>query len=429
MLRINGRTGLPPWTTMSRDVLPEDVLLLLPIRPRSALVATSDPQWERALRHWGIARVHEHGEVAISVSPTTTVAVPGGARRPVVRYRARVGRNALRLVPRRLPGRASVVLRGPGVRRPAVVAAALGGGRLRSVLLGDDPRRRAALVVTTRWRRRVVVKCVRRPGVTRGPDEQAALRTLLDLDVAAPVPVALGAGDHDGISWSVESFAAGTPLSRARRSWRLRHGWAVLDGLAAWLDHLARASASGACVGGGSPPLRGRASERLGGLVDSIGAPGVLCHGDLASGENLLVRGRRFTVIDWETARIGPPLLDLLPTLCLGAARIAGAHGNDQVASFVVALARGEHRRSPWLFQRVATHLAAVGLPPEAAGPLAAVAWGYQASMRARHDELVVSEGMAPRAWISPAEVIFDRWWEDARLGPDWPAFLDVATR
>ena len=56
------------------------------------------------------------------------------------------------------------------------------------------------------------------------------------------------------------------------------------------------------------------------------------------------------------------------------------------------------------------------------AGPLALAAWGYQASMRARHDELVLATGEAPLAWTSPAELVLAAWVDDPALGVDWSA-------
>jgi hypothetical protein len=151
--------------------------------------------------------------------------------------------------------------------------------------------------------------------------------------------------------------------------------------------------------------------------------PGVLVHGDLASGTNVLVEGAEVTVIDWETARHGwPPLLDLLPTLCLGLARARGHTTAEAQAAHALRLSRGEDDDSPLLHALVREHLALLDVPQHHAGRLAALAWGYQSSMRAVHDELVLAAGRVPTPWRSPGELVCEAWLRCPRLGLTWPA-------
>jgi hypothetical protein len=64
-----------------------------------------------------------------------------------------------------------------------------------------------------------------------------------------------------------------------------------------------------------------------------------------------------------------------------------------------------------------------VGVATESVGALATLAWGYQASLRARHEELVRASGREPANWTSVGELVYERWTNDSQLGVAWPAF------
>ena len=63
-----------------------------------------------------------------------------------------------------------------------------------------------------------------------------------------------------------------------------------------------------------------------------------------------------------------------------------------------------------------------VGVPLDQAGALAALAWGYQASMRLVHQELVMRAGDEVVDWLSPADAIARGWASSPDLGTSWSA-------
>jgi hypothetical protein len=315
---------------------------------------------------------------------------------------------------------------GPGTVLPAVVTAACPGGTVERAWFERDPRRRAAFAVGASTGDAVVKATRTETEGGRGPTEQAVLFALRDAGVDDNLPVPLGHGTTSGAAWSAESLVRGVPMDRTRRWWRRRHGRSVLDRVGTWLDALASATSEQP-----DAPLRerlplhasiGRDLEDLRAHARDISA--VWTHGDLASGGNIVVRGATFTVIDWETARPqGLPLVDLVPTLCLGSARLEVGSDSAAQAAHVVQLCRGEHPRSDWLLGHVATYAAQLGLDAGVVGLLATLAWGYQASMKPMHDDLVRAGGANPVPWTSPAELVLARWMDDPALGVRWTAY------
>ena len=345
-------------------------------------------------------------------------------RRPGLRGAAT--RLAATLRWRRSPGD-SITVVGPQPATPAVVQMARPGAIVQRVTFESDPRRRAAFIVARRSEPAVIVKVTRSPSeAMRSEIDQTALARIASTDVAARTPRPLGFGEIGGAGWSVESLASGVPMSRAPGRWHRRHAMAVLEAIAVWLGDVGAATAHERRRPlSGVHPMRGVALERLAPLLDAVAdVPAVTVHGDLASGANILVRRRAFAIIDWETAvDDGLPLTDLLPTLALGIARLRASSGASDQAAYVIKLCRGETTQSPWLFEAVDAQLTRLGVPAVRVGELAALAWGYQASMRARHDELVIASGRTPVPWTSPAELLLDAWLEDDELGLDWHAF------
>jgi hypothetical protein len=333
-------------------------------------------------------------------------AAAGAARRPgehLVAYRPTRVAGATEYRPRRRgrPRAGDVVIAGRGSLVPAAVSALGPGATTSRLTIADDERRRASFVVPGRPPR--LVKLARHPGEAgRTAREQANLASVLELVGPAHVPSPLGHGVVGGHEWGVESLERGVPLRRARRWWRLRHGRATLDALGRWLTELAVRSAS---------------------PVD--GGVAVFAHGDLASGENVLVHRRSFVVIDWETATpTGSPLADLLPTLALGVARLdAGASAIEQTER-ALAACRGEGRDGAWLLGHVREHLGRLGLATEGAGRLATDAWAQLASMRSRRDDLLREAGLQPPRTSEPSlgERVLERWLDDPELGLAWPA-------
>lgn len=358
---------------------------------------------------WWSRRTVDRGVVArAGPRPPRLPAEPGIRRRDILR-----GARAT-----------TVAARGPS--GPGVLHAAGMSAAHAELVVSGDPRRRAVFRLRDdSGHVRSVVKVTRSPGEeARGAKEQQVLRALAGKGVVG-VPQPLGHGTVGTLSWSAETGAPGTPL----------HGWleqgaargtAELVALAEWLGDVAVSTVgrpSWASTGADEPlPLRGEARQERSLLGALTGVPGVLAHGDLASGLNVLVTpdGGR-TVLDWETALWGaPPLLDLIPLLCLGLARARGARGAVDECAAVMRLGRGEHPDSGLLRRLVREHVVRLRLAPASVGPLALLAWAYQASMRAVHDELLVAAGLPVPPWVSAAELVLPVWRSDPALGAGW---------
>ena len=307
---------------------------------------------------------------------------------------------------------------------PFAVRAAVGGSPEASLLVGTDPRRRAVWLVSGPDGAGAVVKLARGPDAMHRSEHEQSILTVLQQRQVEGVPRPLGTGRAGSAAWSYESAAPGTALAD------LPPGLASLDavvGLARWTVHLAQATKGAADWYDREPdevlPLRGCARELRHVLLDLRHIPAVLVHGDLATGTNVLIHGDRRTVIDWETARLcGLPLVDLLPALCLGLVRARGLKAPDVQAARILSLCRGEDPDSQLLHSLVRGYLDSLQIPLSSAGRLAMLAWGYQASMRAVHDELVLDASLTPVEWRSPAELISTAWGASPALGLGWPA-------
>jgi hypothetical protein len=325
----------------------------------------------------------------------------------VVRYHAARIDGATVYRPGRRVGRPSesdVVVAGRGSPVPAAVSALGPGATVSELTIPDDERRRATFAVPGRPPR--LVKVARHAGEAgRAAREQANLASVIELVGPAHLPAPLGHGVVGGREWAVESLEPGVPLRRARRWWRARHGWSTLDALGTWLTDLAVRSAS---------PVEGGVE--------------VFAHGDLASGENVLVHRGSFVVIDWETATpAGAPLADLLPTLAIGVARLRPSAGPVERAARVLAACRGEGREGRWLHRHVRVQLDRLEPSPDTAGALATAAWERLAAMRDRRDDLVRDVGLTPAPATSLVDRVLEGWLEDPALGADWPALAASA--
>jgi hypothetical protein len=247
------------------------------------------------------------------------------------------------------------------------------------LLLGSGGvRKRAAfLLFADAGRTQQVVKFTRQPGNTEAFDrEEQALRQALAAGpaVADRAPRLLARGELAGVPASVETAMPGVPLRLLRRPERL----AVAEDVAHWL-----------------------------------GTVGRFQHGDL-TGDNVLVDGGRFGLVDWEHARAdGLPLADLL----FFAAHVLPGRG-DPVALFL-----GRSPESPRLFRWVQ----ATGLSRADAGRYAAQAW-QEYGERARASRLAREQltGAAVPPYLP--EQVATAWRTDPGLGEGWPA-LDAPGR
>jgi hypothetical protein len=168
--------------------------------------------------------------------------------------------------------------------------------------------------------------------------------------------------------------------------------------------------------------LRGAHREAASLLPAGGAVPGVLVHGDLGAGHNVVVAAGRVGVLDWETAREGGlPLADLLPLLGTCLAAVQRARTPEQVAATVLDCCRGRTADGPWLLARVREHLAALGVPVAHAGALGALAFAGSASVVLRHHELAEAAGQPVQPWTDPATLVAAAWAADPALGSPGP--------
>lgn len=251
--------------------------------------------------------------------------------------------------------------------------------------------------------------------VTRGSDAAARIeRERRGLErahaaggaVSAHAPAFLGVVDDGSELASVESAAAGQTLStflrtRRSRSAKIRR----LSQVGEWVAELAQRTLAPAEE---LKELRERiASEYADGprrhLIDTLPSVGaVLQHGDLGL-TNVLVDGNDFTVIDWEHARMGFPLLDVCSLARTALPELDQVPLDENArADYLVRAFRGETASSPLLFEWVRAAAAAAHLPPHAVGPLIGLGW----EMLGKH-------------------LLVERWLADPALGTSWNRWRD----
>jgi hypothetical protein len=452
-----------------------DALLLLPALPRAAAVVGRPDRWAAALAAWGVEVTVAEAELAVGSDPAAlaatgaaSVLLDGADRRgrlAAAGYRVRTWRTtptvlgAVALVPESDPVLRRQLRTGGSSRNPRQLAAdavrrARGGDAVTvavraaasgdagqgveprplvlqqlqpapgtvALLLGQasDRRRPVFLLGMPDGQHRSVIKTgFGAEAHRRAEAEQGVLRELARLRVTA-VPVALGSGRVGELVWAAETALPGRPLLDVLGTMPPAAGLRALERAVDWLSLLAKTTRGPAAVDGGlqlRPPYD-KASSLL-----PAGLPGVLVHGDLAN--NVLLDDGQLGVLDWETARRGLPLHDLLPLLCQGLARVRRVSPAEAPGLLLPTL-RGETADSPWLMRQVRGSLRRLEIPLEAAGDLAAAALASWASLRLVHDELVRAAGGAVTAWTSPADVLAPRWLDDPHLGREWPALRAV---
>lgn len=325
----------------------------------------------------------------------------------------------------------TVLTRGPGAL-DALSATALALGApagLRPVLLvgGGSERRRvtALLLPPGATRPSHVLKAERYPsGENRGLLEQAVSARVRALALpGAAVPEVLGTTTEgpDGGTASLERAASGRPLDGLLRT---GGGRPALDRLADWLLALAAATRSTAPADDLRPGLAASWSDDV---VEPVlaavaGLPTVMAHGDLVEGGNVLVDGDALAVLDWETARQAPPLLDLLPSYAVGLALGRVGAQPAAVAAEVVRCALGRSPDSGALAARVHELRRVLDLPDGAVGPLALLAWLWHGAQPAVHRAALRDSGLPADAWDSTRERIARAWQTTDGLQLSWSA-------
>lgn len=478
-VRPGARTGLyavPDNRWRSPQVPPRDALLLLPRLPVRAQVLRNAERWSSALAAWQIEAGDARGNSGpflviggvrvTAVSGADLILAAGRDRRGRLRRagyqtqtyvaepadagavilarvngggtcrrgsgnherRTRILRQFVISVIRRASGRRFVTVAHRGTVIPAVVRAALGAefGSLSVIGGGGGPRRRSAFLIGDHSGSapHTVIKVGPSGSEMRGVREQEVLRGLQAAGLGQNVPRPLGRGNEGPLYWSAESAKAGKPLSDVlvgARRWHQIAG--TLEQLVAWFTCLGISTRIRDNTDTVSRlPLRGE-FEALSTLRRSVlGVPRIVVHGDVGSGFNVLIDGDSFAIIDWETSLDAElPLTDLLPLLCNALAALHG-HSTDAAAAYILSLCAGHEAHSEWLLASVRSYCRDVGVPLSACGALAALTWGYQASMRLVHDEQLIQAGEIMASWDSPADRIARGWMEHADLGLEWRA-------
>lgn len=247
--------------------------------------------------------------------------------------------------------------------------------------------------------------------------------------VAARAPRLVGRLTWNGIHASVETAGRGARLreiltSPAPRADKLR----LIDALCGWIVGmglktsappealeperarlLAEVVASWADVGAspdlvlGLPPLRP-----------------VLQHNDLGSW-NVLVQGRDFTVVDWESSRAhGLPLWDLLYFLADALALLDGAAAGVTRHAHTASLFRGDAPSSSLLFAWVRRAATELQIPPEAVGRVATLCWLHHSLSHVERRGSLGRVAESAENTLHGTELVGPAWLSDPALGPNW---------
>lgn len=308
----------------------------------------------------------------------------------------------------------------PGVPYRPMVLTGGGSERRRVTTLLYEPD-----ATEPRW----AVKTARhRGGQDRAVRELAALRALGRAAVGGvTVPEVVAWGELDGgQAWSVEQAASGRSLTTVAQESPERARAAVLR-LVQWLQDVALATRSLA------PGVASTAADQLrpfwpdAPLAEAAAAlsdvPGVLTHGDLLAGDNVVIDGDRVSVLDWETFQpAGLPLLDVLPQLALTLAALRVGPVPADVAEEVVRCALGGSADSAFLRTVLHGYTVALGVVPSQLGPLAALAWAHHGAAPRRHRAALAQEGLPAIPWPSAPEEVARVWLAHPRLGVRWSA-------
>jgi hypothetical protein len=143
--------------------------------------------------------------------------------------------------------------------------------------------------------------------------------------------------------------------------------------------------------------------------------PAVFQHGDVSADHVVLGPRNRFTVLDWESAREhGLPLWDLFYFLTRSIGALDGVRSEDEREEHFVRLWRGELESSKLLFDWTRRAVEAIGVQPQAVGPLATLLWLSYGLLDADEAARIQIEG-------EPVTLRFARrWLSEPGLGPNW---------
>jgi hypothetical protein len=364
-------------------------------------------QWAFADRRWKRARNRGLGEVA------------AGGFLPPIRPEVLVA------APRELP---FVVRAGLEHGLPDDVRPLLLAGQ------GDDYSRATFLLFEARarepsWALKFARLPVRLGSFER---ERAGLELVRETGgvVAAHAPRWLASFEAEGLQCTLETAARGQPLLAMLRSSPSRTEKLQAIGLVCeWLIQVARSTQA-------VPETLQEEQRRLADdvvphwdvdrrLADDLpDVPGVLVHSDLGSWN--VVSGRDdFTVLDWEDAvRHGLPLWDLLYFLADATSHLDGGGGGPKAqAEHFERLFLGRAESSGLLFRWVRAYVDALGLSPDAVGPLATLCWLQGGVAGEQRAQKASDPGAKRYAAFALMRERVERWLRTPGLGASWDAW------
>jgi hypothetical protein len=197
-------------------------------------------------------------------------------------------------------------------------------------------------------------------------------------EVAAHTPAFIGRFVESGVPASVETAAVGASLDAILQSPAARRRkLELIEGVVSWVAALARRTAR---APDGELDRQVPRQTLVGlGLDDASAAElrstaAVLQHCDVAP-PNIVVDDASFIVVDWEHARYGLPLLDLLRFIQTSLPLLDRVVGAENRIAYLTAVFEGRHPLSPLVGRWVRDVAAASDVPEELHGRLALLGW------------------------------------------------------
>lgn len=244
--------------------------------------------------------------------------------------------------------------------------------------------------------------------------------------VSRHAPRLLARFEVEGLHMILESAARGEPLRRRLESPRSRNdALRSVDALASWIVAVAKETAVDPNA---LEPERLRLKHDVlprwhgisSDLVDGIPAvPAVLQHNDLGTW-NIVVHGRDFVVVDWESAReAGFPLWDLAYFLADALPTIAGVTDRTR-DEYTVRLFRGETDLSVVLFRWIRDAADALGIPPRAVAPVVTLCWLHHGLSHVTRSASLQTHAPGFAAKLPAIERFAKAWLADPGLGATW---------
>jgi hypothetical protein len=248
--------------------------------------------------------------------------------------------------------------------------------------------------------------------------------------VAERAPRWLASFEAEGLQCTLETAARGKPLLALLRSSPSRpERLQAIGRVCAWLIKAALSTQAGP---GALQEERRRLTDavlphwevdrRLAEELPEV--PAVLVHSDLGSW-NVVSAGNDFTVLDWEDAiRHGLPLWDLLYFLADATAHLDGSGAAPEAqAEHFERLFLGRAQSSDLLFRWVRAYVDALGLSPEAVGPLATLCWLQGGVAGEQRAEEARDPGAGRYAAFALMRERAERWLRVPGLGASWNAW------